>query len=245
MSSYSIFAHFYDRLTENVDYEVRSNYISDFFKTNKIATGTILDLACGTCSMSLPFVKNGFRLIGIDVSEEMLSAASEKLLRLSDNFSLVKADMTNFCLSEKADGCICTLDSINHLTDEKDVEACFQNVYHSLKKDGLFVFDVNTIYKHNEILGDNTFVFDEEDFFLSWDNELDENDTVRILLDFFIFNGHNYDRFSEVFSERAYPLDLLKNMLIKIGFKNVMMYDELTYDFPKSDSQRVFFVCKR
>ena len=80
---------------------------------------------------------------------------------------------------------------------------CFDCVYNSLDNGGVFVFDVNTVYKHQCILADNTFVFDEEDFFLSWDNEYLGDNTVRILLDFFVFNGSSYDRYSEEFNEKG------------------------------------------
>ncbi|MGN0458298.1 MAG: class I SAM-dependent DNA methyltransferase [Eubacterium sp.] len=245
MSNYQVFASFYDRLTDNVDYKVRSSYISDFFVTNNINDGVILDLACGTCSISVPFAKKGFRLIGIDASEEMLSQASNKLLRVSDSFSLIKTEMQDFKLAELVDGCICSLDSINHLTHIEDVKKTFENVLSSLKEGGIFVFDVNTVYKHNEILADNTFVFDEDDFFLSWDNELLDDDTVRIMLDFFVFNGESYDRFSEEFCEKAYPIEVLKKMLFDVGFSDVMIYDDLSLDKPKRNSERVYFVCKR
>ena len=104
--------------------------------------------------------------------------------------------MTDFELPHKVDCCVCSLDSINHLKDIVEVKKCFDCVYNSLNDGGVFVFDVNTVYKHKNVLGNNTFVFDEEDFFLSWDNEYLGDNTVRILLDFFVYNGKNYDRFS-------------------------------------------------
>ncbi|MDE6506269.1 MAG: class I SAM-dependent methyltransferase, partial [Eubacterium sp.] len=72
---------------------------------------------------------------------------------------------------------------------------------------------VNTVYKHNNILADNSFVFDEEDYFLSWDNELLDGNRVRIMLDFFVFNGNNYDRYSEEFIETAYSAEVLEDAL--------------------------------
>ncbi|MDE6768076.1 MAG: class I SAM-dependent methyltransferase, partial [Eubacterium sp.] len=152
-------------------------------------------------------------------------------------------DISDFSLPDKFDYCICLLDSLNHLENFDAVKSCFECVYNSLNENGLFIFDVNTIYKHRHILGDNTFIFDEEDFFLSWDNEYCDNNRVRILLDFFIFNGKNYDRFSEEFYEKAYELDELKSILN--GFEIIAVYDELTTDSPAEDSQRVYFICKK
>ena len=140
---------------------------------------------------------------------------------------------------------ICCLDSINHLNNIDDVQATFKNVYDSLNDNGLFVFDVNTVYKHNEVLADNTFVFDEDDYYLVWDNEAVDDRTVRILLDMFLFNGENYDRFSEEFEETAYSVEELSTLLKNSGFVDIKIYDELSYDEPKNDSERLYFVCKK
>lgn len=245
MSSYQTFAYLYDELTQNVEYEKRCDYILSFFEKNGIKSGTVLDLACGTGSMSIPFMKKGYNIIGLDYSEEMLEIASNRLSEVGNNFSLLKAKMQEFELSEKADACICCLDSINHLNNIDDVQATFKNIYDSLNNNGLFVFDVNTVYKHNEILADNTFVFDEEDYYLVWDNEAVDDRTVRILLDMFLFNGESYERFSEEFEETAYSVEELSTWLKNSGFVNIKVYDELSYDEPKNNSERLYFVCKK
>lgn len=245
MSSYKCFARFYDELTENAEYVKRSDYIYDFLNQEGIASGVILDLACGTCSVSLELAKKGYRIIGLDLSENMLAIASEKLSDNGCDFSLVKGNMTDFSLDKKVDSVICSLDSINHLNSLSDVERAFSCVYNSLKNGSLFIFDVNTIYKHNEILSENTFVFDEEDYYLVWDNEHIDDTSVRILIDMFIFNGETYDRESEEFVETAYETEELLTALCDVGFKCLGVYDELTHNAPKPDSQRLYFVCKK
>lgn len=242
MSSYNSLAQFYDSLTENVDYKVRSEYISNFFSKYGNNGRRVLDLACGTGTISKILNDYGYHVTGIDISDEMLTVAQTKC---QNNVNFLKGDIVDFSFSEKFDYCICLLDSVNHLENINDVKRCFDCVYNSLDKNGLFIFDVNTIYKHKHILGDNTFVFDEEDFFLSWDNEYCENNAVRILLDFFIFNGKNYDRCSEEFYERAYELDELKERLILSGFKVIAVYNDLTTDLPDEESERVYFICKK
>lgn len=245
MSSYKFFAGVYDDLTENVDYEVRSDYISDFFAVNGIKSGTIVDLACGTGSFSVRLANMGYAVLGVDLSPEMLSLAENKLSSANCNYSLLNVKMQDFVAREPVDGVMCLLDSINHLTDSKDVKATFDNVYKSLKKGGLFVFDVNTIYKHQNILFDNTFVFDEEDYYLVWDNEPVSDREVRILLDLFAYNGVNYDRYNEEFNEYAYSVDELTEMLTDAGFSDINVYDELTKEPPKPESERLYFVCKK
>lgn len=245
MSSYQTFAYLYDELTQNIEYEKRCDYIRSFLEKENIKSGTVLDLACGTGSMSIPLIKKGYNIIGIDCSENMLEIASERLSNESDNFSLLKAKMQNFELSNRVGACICCLDSINHLNNKSDVQSTFKNVYDSLKDNGLFIFDANTVYKHNNILADNTFVFDEEDYYLVWDNEKIDDRTVRILLDMFIYNDSSYDRFSEEFCETAYTVEELSQMLKDTGFNNIKIYDELSLDKPKENSERIYFVCKK
>lgn len=240
MSSYNTFAQFYDCLTENVDYKVRSEYISNFFSEYNKIDCSVLDLASGTGSLSLYLKQKGYGVVGLDLSEEMLSVADSKS---QGNIKFVKGDMTDFVFADKFDCCVCSLDSINHLADLSKVKACFNCVANSLNSGGIFVFDVNTIYKHNNILDNNTFVFDEEDFFLSWDNENVGDNTIRILLDFFVFNGKSYDRYSEEFFEKAYSIDEIKSALN--DFEILGVYDELTKNAPSADTERIYFVCMR
>lgn len=242
MSSYQTFAEFFDRLTENVDYKVRSAYISNFFSQYGKGDKTVLDLACGTGTISQYLAEKGYHVIGIDLSDEMLIQANNK--KISNTF-FVKGDITDFKLPERVNYCVCSLDSINHLDSIKAVEACFNCVYECLNTDGVFVFDVNTLYKHKNILADNTFVFDEEDFFLSWDNEYMGDGAVRILLDFFVFNGNSYDRYSEEFCEKAYSLDSIISLLEKTGFSVIGMYNDLTDNPPEEDSERIYFAAKK
>lgn len=245
MKSYNYFANLYDCLTDNVNYQVRSDYISDFFIDNNLQCGTIIDLACGTGSMSIPLAKKGFNVIGVDLSQEMLSVASQKAFENDCVISLFNAEMQNFKSPQLADGCICCLDSLNHLTNQQDVIDTFISVYDNLKDDGLFIFDVNTVYKHQNILADNTFVFEDDDYYLVWDNEAVDDFEVRILLDMFIFNGESYDRYSEEFNERAYTTDFLTKCLKDTGFQILGIYDDLTRLQPQTDSERIYFVCKK
>lgn len=241
MSNYGIFAQFYDGLTENVDYKVRSDYISDFFHQAQIVPGDdILDLACGTGSITKQLADKGYRMTGLDLSKEMLTFAVNK----SPESTFLAGDMTSFDFNEAFDGCVCCLDSINHLTDIDDWKRCFDCVAKSLRKDGLFIFDVNTVYKHQNILGDNAFIFDEEDYFLAWDNELLDGNTVQIYLDFFIKAGEHYERCSESFQELA-PESSVITDLLKNQFDIIGIYDDLTLLPEKTDSERLYFVCKR
>ncbi|MBR4241391.1 MAG: class I SAM-dependent methyltransferase [Eubacterium sp.] len=244
MSSYNIFAAYYDYLTENIDYDAGFDFISGILNVNK--SKKVIDLACGTGIMSEKLLESGFSVIGIDLSQEMLTVADSKLSSIGGNYSLIKSEMQNFALSEPADACICCLDSINHLTSEEDVLKTFKNVFCSIRNGGVFIFDVNTVYKHKTALNNKAYIFDEDDFFLAWDNETLENDTVRIILDFFIENDEGlYERHSEEFLERAYSEEDLKNMLKESGFTDIEVYGDLNFSVPDDENERLFFICKK
>ncbi len=239
MSSYTVFAKFYDRLTQNAEYKAGSEFISGFFNCESRENYKVLDIACGTGTVAKHLCDMGYDVWGLDLSEEMLSVASPKI-----GAKLYKRDMRFFDFENSFDSCICTLDSLNHLESKEDWRACFSSVYSSLKEGGLFIFDVNTVYKHNEVLADNSFIFDEEDFFLAWDNEPLGDNRVRIMLDFFIFNGVNYDRCSEEFTETAFEIEEIEELFCD-KFELLGVYDNLSEEPPRADSERIFFVLKR
>ena len=157
----------------------------------------------------------------------------------------INGNMTNFVLPAAVDCCVCSLDAVNHLTDYNDVIKCFECVHSALNDGGIFVFDVNTQYKHRYVLFNNTFVFDEDGFFLAWDNNYLEGDIVEMYLDFFVYNGKNYDRYSEVIYERAYSAESITEGLKFSGFEIIGVYDELTENKPREDSERIYFVCRK
>lgn len=242
MSSYNHFAYLYDELTENVEYEKRFKYMLSFFKDFGIeAPSNVLDLACGTGNFSVLFSKAGYQVTGIDASTEMLTIAEAKC---NGKVNFLNCDMRNFDLLNKYDACICCLDSINHLSGLDDVKSAFSCVNKSLKKGGLFIFDVNTVYKHNEILSDHAFVFDCENYFLSWDNEYISDGEVEIFLDIFVKNNNGtYERYSENFKEKAYPCEAVKSVL-EPYFDVVGIFNDMSLNEPKSVSERLYFVCR-
>ncbi|MBQ7740151.1 MAG: class I SAM-dependent methyltransferase [Eubacterium sp.] len=242
MNSYNTFAFYYDRLTENAEYEVRSEFISNFFYRYNNGNMSVLDLACGTGNITKYLSEKGYEITALDLSEEMLSVAQNKNI---NNAVFIKGDMTDFELPYKVDNCVCSLDSINHLSCIEDVKKCFKCVYNSLNEGGIFIFDVNTIYKHKVILADNSFIFDEEDFFLAWDNTSLDERTVQINLDFFIFNGKSYDRYSEEFTEKAYETNELVNALRETGFEVLMICNDCKEEPLNEKSERAYFICKR
>ena len=244
MASYVSFAKFYDGLMEDANYKERCGYILELMKRHKHDMGITLDLACGTGSMTRQLALNGVDVYGVDASGEMLSEAMQKSAEDGLDILYLKQKMQNLNLYGTINTCVCTLDSINHLTDINDVEKTFDRVGLFMDNDGIFMFDVNTIYKHQNVLADNTFVFENEKVFCVWQNSLEKNDVVKISLDFFEEENGVYYRSSESFCERAYSDAKIREMLKNAGFETEAVYGDLSFDEPSETEQRVIYVAR-
>lgn len=247
MISYSYFADFYDGLTNNVNYDSYAKYILSIAQKYNHNMGITLDLACGTGTLTLLLKKMGVDIYGIDGSAEMLSVAQEKAINNDISGMLFLCQkMQNIDLYGTIDTCICTLDSINHITNIENVQKTFSKVSFFMNPKALFIFDVNTIYKHNEILANNTFVYDTKDVYCVWQNTLAKDKrTVEISLDFFENIDGVYRRYSENFKERAYTNEEICFMLEKAGFKLLDVFEEMTFNKPTAKSQRNIYIAEK
>lgn len=231
---YGIFARFYDALTENVDYLQIADYYLKMLDDYGVSDGSLLDLACGTGSLTEKLAeKSSFLLTAVDLSLDMLSITSSKIG--FDKIRILQSDMIRLRFKAEFDAVICALDSLNHLSSLTEMEKTFIGVKNSLKVGGLFAFDMNSVKKHRQILGNNTFVYDVEGVFCTWQNEyFAENERVEITLDFFASNSgdgdnkNTYKRYHESFSETAYPIHQIREMLVSCGFEVVSINDYLT-----------------
>lgn len=246
MSAYSFFAKYYDELTQNVEYTQRADYFSALLLSCGVEGGTVLDLACGTGSLSIELAKYGYDIIGVDASEDMLCQAQNKAFENGVRAMFLCQTMQELDLYGTVDAAVCSLDSINHLIDEEDVCQTFERLKLFVAPNGVFIFDVNTVYKHEKVLGDNTFVYEYPDVFCVWQNSFSEEDSiVDITLDFFEEKSGFYKRHTESFSERAYDIDFLKVVLDKAGFDVENVFDDMTREPLKEDSQRAVIVARR
>lgn len=237
--SYSSFAFVYDKLTFNVEYKKRAEYIYNLLTRNGFGGGILLDLACGTGTLSAELGKFGCDMILVDNSPEMLSFAKER----NPNALVLCQSMTELDLYGTINGAVCSLDSVNHLLKPIDVKNMMKSVSLFTEKNGVFVFDVNTEYKHEYILGNNTFVYEKDDVYCVWQNSYKrKSKTVDINLDIFTQCDGVYERQQEVFSERAYSLSDISDWLNESGFDVRGIYDDMTLDSPTENSQRVYFV---
>ena len=239
---YGDFAAVYDLLTTNVPYDEIAEYYTKILCkiTNK---RRLLDMGCGTGNLTIRLAERGFDVIGQDASSEMLAIAAEK----SSEVQWICQNMAETELGEEVDAVISTLDSINHLESAEEIAACFVSAAANLKRGGAFVFDVNTIYKHREILANNTFVYDVDEAYCVWQNEFSPEDNgVSIDLDiFFEEEDGSYTRGGESFREIALPVDEMREMLEESGFEVVEIYDYLTFNQHSENSEKLLFVTKK
>lgn len=246
MSRYGAFAEYYDSLTSNVSYDETAKYVTDILDENGIKKGILLDLACGTGTMSVQMAKRGYEVIGIDNSPEMLSEAREKAYEAGEDILFLCQDMCDIDLYGTVECTICLLDSLNHLESEEELLAAFKGVSLFTVPGGLFIFDVNTQYKHKYVLGNNTFVYDNDDVYCVWQNEYDdESKTVEIFLDFFEEENGLYRRSSEYFTECAFSDETIRRLLKEAGFSDVKAYGELSRNAPSETEERIFYVARK
>lgn len=246
--SYNNLALVYDKLMEDIDYQAWANYLDQLISKYKAPGKELIDLGCGTGSISLKLAQKGYNVLGIDYSEEMLSQADQKFRENNIVIPLYHQDIRQFVMDRNVDIVISTFDTLNYILDEKDIERTFKNVFEVLKKDALFIFDINTPYKLKEILGDNIFTYNTEEISYIWENDFDDKENIcQMCLTFFILDQETglYERFEEFHEQKSYEIDYLIDILHKTGFKVLNVHGELNMEEPNEEDHKVFIVAKK
>ena len=241
------FASVYDRFTDDGEYAKRADYLLNLLRDGGVRSGILLDVACGTGKLTELLCGKGYEIIAADASPEMLRIARGRLSAADPEALLLCQDMRSLDLYGTVDAAVCTLDAVNHLTEEEDVAAAFSSVALFLRPGGLFVFDVNTPYKHREVLSGNTFVYEDEEAFLVWQNtECDDEGRVDIMIDVFTqAPDGRYHRDSEDFTERAYEPERLRALLEQAGLTVEGIYGDLTRCPPGAGEERIVIVARK
>jgi len=241
MDAYSKFAEIYDDLMDDVPYKKIAEIVDRKIKKYEIKNNIVLDLACGTGTLTKELSRRGYEMIGADISAEMLQKAQEK----NPDTLFLNQPMEDFELYGTVGAIVCSLDSINYLLDDESLYETFRLCNNYLEPDGLLIFDINTEYKFKNVLSENIFTFDSENIFYTWENNyIDEEKLCDFYLTFFVKDGEQYTRFDESHTERAYSDEEIEKALTVNGFSVVEKLDDFT-DTPATDkSERVMYVCK-
>lgn len=246
MSSYERLAESYDVFTSDVNYSLWADYYESLFEKYNIKPELVLDLACGTGSLSIELAKRGYDMTSVDASEEMLSCAIEKSYELDGNRPLFLCQrMEELDLYGTVDVAICALDSLNYLTEKELLFKAFDRLKYFVRPGGIVIFDVNTETKFKQMDG-MSYIRDEEDHFCAWSAEYDEKSRVcSMIMDIFDRNGKLWERSQEEHIERAHSDDEITSALESAEFKLLDRFDELSLNKASSDSQRVFWIVER
>lgn len=245
MPDYDGFSSSYDELTGDVPYDTLTEWLINLFETYDKVPSLMLDLACGTGNFSYRFANKGIDVIGVDPSAGMLAKAMQKLPTGSDNPLFLNQSAQDLELFGTVDGAICMLDSLNHITSESELLTAFKRVSLFLEPERLFIFDMNTVYKHKTVLADKTYIKESEDCFCVWQNECD-NERVNVYLDLFERQPNGlYKRSFEEFSEQAYSTSKIKDLLTQSGFKAEKTFDCRTGQEVTETTQRILIVARK
>ena len=245
---YDAIAHVYDKLNAEIDYKAWADFIEKCFdRYLDKRPELVLDLACGTGRMTRELRARGYDMIGVDGSADMLSCAMEAD---REGILYLLQDMREFELSGTVGAVVCCLDSVNYLLEDKDVRDTFACVHNYLDPDGLFIFDMNTPYKFENIYGDNAYILEDEcdgrAVYCGWQNEYDEDSGIcDFYLALFEEDGDGvYIRSDEHQRERCYTFDKIKQMLTECKLELVGVFSD--YDFSSSEdtTERWYIVAR-
>lgn len=236
---YNEFAGVYNTLID-ADYGAFVSFYKQVFEKFGISPSLICDLGCGTGTLTALMQKEGYDMIGIDISPEMLSVAKER----SPEILYINQSVTDFELYGTVDAAYGSLDIINYLLEEDELYSHFRLIKNYLNPGGLYIFDISSYYKLSQILGNNTFVYETDNIFYTWENSF-EDDIVQMDLTFFKKCGNLYERFEEQQLQRAYKTESIAEIAAECGLEVLGIYDNLSFDNVKEDSERIFFVLRK
>ncbi len=246
MSGYGALGDYYDRLMgADIDYAARAEFLLGLFSRFGASPQTLLDLACGSGKLARELTLQGVDMVGTDASAEMLTAAREAVEGLTPEVLLLQQDMRELDLNDIVDGAVCMQDSFNHLLKTVDVAATLARLRLFISPGGLLIFDVNTPYKHRELLGNHDFILEEDGLLCLWRNHLQERTcTVTMELDFLEEKPDGrYARTGDIVRERAYAADTWKRLLATAGFELLALLDENGAS-PAADAERWVIVAR-
>lgn len=244
--AYGEFAKIYDELIyEDINYDKMVERLNELIEKYNVSKEDYLDLACGTGNVAIRMAKEFKNTYAVDLSEDMLREAFDKFKAARIKGRIICQDMTELSLNHKFDVITSVLDSTNYIIEDEGLLDYFQGVYNHLKDNGLFLFDINSYYKLNNVLGNNIFTYSEDEVFYTWENVL-EDDIVNMFLTFFVKNGDLYERFEEEHLERAYKEEDIEEALNKCGFKLLGKFNGYENKEVYKDSERILYVvCKQ
>lgn len=245
MNAYHALAGSYDRLTQDVDYRATLAFYNTILAREGLRPRTAADLACGTGSMGLLLAEQGMRVVGVDISEEMLTQAQMKAQSLPNPPLFVCQSLQTLRLPRGVDLAVCALDSLDYVLDPADCREAIRRIYKALNPGGCFIFDVNTPEKLRAMDG-QVFLDEDEDVYCVWRGEFDEKTNICSYgMDIFQRRGDVWERYFEEHREYAYSREQLTAFLRQAGFTGIRAYADRLLEEPRPGEQRIYFKARK
>ena len=247
--AYTDFAQVYDELMDETPYEKWSHNITDVLEEYDIRDGLVLELGCGTGSMTELLAAKGYDMIGVDASEEMLNIANDKRIESGHDILYLNQDMRTFELYGTVRAVVSVCDSLNYLLEDEDIIECFKLVNNYLDPKGIFFFDFNTRYKYENVIGDTVIAENREDCSFIWENFYDPEEMINEY-DLTVFVKEDsedediFRRFQEVHYQRGYTFEEMKGFIEKAGLVFIKAYDADTLGEVTAESERIYCVAQ-
>ena len=238
------FARIYDDIMSGVPYDFWYRYLQELLAYFGREPDSILELACGTGNMSLRFSGKKKDVVGIDISGEMLNIARQKAKRKEKNIKFVQSDIRNFSLERKFALVFSVFDSINYILSLEELDQVFSNVARTVKDNGVFIFDMNTLHRLLSI-EPGTAMFTGDDYSCIWEDRVDHEENKWMVKLKIELEGEEEGYFEEFHQETSYPLETVKKLLKKNGFMTVKIFRAYSFSSASEKDNRVYFVaCK-
>ena len=245
MNSYTGFAEFYDLFMDNIPYKEWCDYLISLLKEYNIHNGLVLDMGCGTGNITELLASSGYDMIGIDNSEDMLTAAMDKRYDSGLDILYLLQDMREFELYGTVAAAVSICDSMNYILEYDELVTVFKLVNNYLDPEGIFIFDLNTIFKY-ENMGDTVIAENREEGSFIWENSYFKDKRLN-QYDLTIFakdEDERYTKFEETHIQRGYTLDEIKSALSDAGLDFVTSYSAFTREPVKGNEDRIYIIAK-
>ena len=245
MEAYKALAESYDRLTNDVDYEATVDFYMQILEREGVKPRTVVDLACGTGSVTAILAKKGYRVTGVDMSEEMLTMAFDKTQYIEPMPVFSCQFLQELRLPRAVDMAVCALDSLDYILDPGDCKEAIRRTYKALNPGGIFIFDVNTPEKLRA-MDDQVFLDEDDDVYCVWRGEFDQQTNICSYgMDLFQREGTLWRRSFEEHQEYAYSREQLTGFLKDAGFTHIEVYADREFVAPREGEQRIYFKARK
>ncbi len=245
MGAYEALAASYDRLTNDVDYEATVEFYQQILDREGLKPRTAVDLACGTGSVTAILARKGLEVLGVDLSEEMLTQAVQKVQDMEHPPRFICQPLQELQLARGVELAVCALDSLDYILNPTDCAQAIRRAYKALNPGGIFIFDVNTPEKLRAMDG-QVFLDEDEDVYCVWRGEFDEESNICSYgMDLFQRQGTLWQRSFEEHQEYAYSQEQLVGYLKDAGFGGIAVYGDRRLQPPEEGEQRIYIKARK